>query len=122
MNKIRLLWVSIILSCFVIGCEDDNDLTCGYIDPINEIEWLAEPKGIVDESCNSVILSLFQGKCKRKTVFYIRITDPRVSAEFSATLHNCEEEIIKKLDNSEMQDFLDKVKDRHVIYSCEQRR
>jgi len=120
MNRIRLLLASTILSCFVIGCEEEDDLTCAYIDPVQELGWLSEQIDIVDESCDSVILSLFRAKYKRKTVFYIRVTDPRVSVEFGATLLNCEGEIVKIFDSSELQSFLDKVKERQVIYSCEQ--
>lgn len=108
-----------VVSQLLFGCEKNDDLTCGHADPLSELEWLSEKKTMVDESCSSVILSLFQAKYKRSTVFYTMITDPRVQAEFSVTLCNCDGEVVKVFGNSDLDEYLDKVKESMIIYSCE---
>lgn len=119
-NRTRLpLYVAHVTALILVtGCEEIVDPNCDTMDPLNELEWIAEMTHQVDESCNSIHVSLFQATYKRRTVFYVQITDPQASVAFYAELYNCGGDLIRKFENSEQEEFYDKVTNRKVIYSC----
>ena len=100
------------------GCEDIIDPNCNTMDPVNELEWITELTRQVDESCNSVQMSLFRATYKRHTVFYIQVTDPLAQVVFYVELYDCDGVSIKKFGQNEQDSFYDKVTDRDIIYSC----
>ena len=116
--KLSAVFLFLILFISINSCEKENELPCGLIDPLNELEWMEGLKQSVDESCDAVQLSLFQARYKRKTVFILQVTDPRVNTVFSVSLLNCEGELIKTFGPDDHEEFYRKVTEREVIYSC----
>jgi len=119
MHKFSLVWPVMALSLFLTACEEDNKLPCGKADPIRELEWVEEFTALVDESCSSVQLSLFQAKYRRNTVYFLRVTDPRANVAFSVSLYNCEGLMIREFGSDDQEEFQKKVSQQEVIYRCE---
>ena len=111
-------FLPLTLMLLLTSCEKENELPCGLIDPLNELEWMEGLKQSVDESCDAVQLSLFQARYKRKTVFILQVTDPRVNTVFSVSLLNCGGELIKTFGPDDHEEFYRKVTEREVLYSC----
>jgi len=78
-----------VILLVITSCEENDDHICGTVDPVNELEWISDLTRQVDESCGSVSMSLFQATYRRRTVFYLQITDPLASVVFYIEIYNC---------------------------------
>ena len=118
MKQTRPVFLYVIVLLIFSSCEENDGQVCGTIDPVNELEWISDLTQQVDESCGSVSMSLFQATYGRRTVFYLQITDPLASVVFNVELYNCEGVLVTTFEGSQQDEFYEKVKQKHIIYSC----
>jgi hypothetical protein len=107
------LWMVLLMSC-----DNENDQVCDPANPLEQ-EWMTDLISVVDESCSTCEISLFQAAYKRKSVFYTSMTAPDCSWVFSIDLFNCDGELIRHFSSSEQDAFYDRVSGRQKIYGCE---
>ncbi|MBI9059051.1 MAG: hypothetical protein JEZ01_14900 [Labilibaculum sp.] len=111
---IIILFIFIGLSS--CNSKEETIPTCEFTEPLEDLAWLKEYKESLKDC--SIQISIFQASYKKQTVFYSAVTDPLANSIFSASLWNCEGEIIITFDYNEREKFNELVTNTIVLHRC----
>jgi len=116
MRKI-LYWI--LISGFILaGCDKDKDTIpdCNIENPLEELEWLKDVKNsLTNCSCQ---ISIFQGKYKEKTVYYLMLNDPLCNSVFHVVLWDCNGDVVREYKPGENDLFFSEVETVNNLYTC----
>jgi hypothetical protein len=116
MKKICIL---VILSALLVNCSKDEKVTsnaCNTDNPMENIDWLKAMKdSLTNCSCQ---ISIVQGTYRNHPVFYLALTDPLCDGVLIPTLVDCNGKVVKKYNETDIEDFYHQVSIDTVLYSC----
>lgn len=120
MKKLILAIGIVIL--FTTCKKDKKTDVCKTNNPLKELSWLAAIKDSLATNCGTCGNSIYKAKYKNQVVFFTSVGSLASSIicdyVFSAMLFNCEGVVIKKFDQSNVNEFDTQVIEKSILYSC----
>lgn len=114
----KILYGIFICGFILAGCEKNKDTIpeCNVENPIEKLAWL---KDVKDSFTNCTCqISIFQGKYKEQTVFYVMMNDPLCNGVFHVVLWDCNGDFVKEYKPGENDIFYREVVIVKTLYTC----
>jgi hypothetical protein len=109
----------IVMFFLLVQCGKDDKETanaCNTDNPMETIDWLKAMKdSLTNCSCQ---ISIVQGTYRNHPVFYLALTDPLCDGVLIPTLVDCNGKVVKKYNETDIEDFYHQVSIDTVLYSC----
>jgi hypothetical protein len=108
---------AILLSFFMLSCDDSSDSDCNASYPLEELTWISDYKNSLS-NCTCTV-TIFEGKYLFQTVYFSLMNDPLCNSVFGTTLYNCQGKVIKSYGSGDLIKFGNEVQIGKEIYVCQ---
>lgn len=117
---IKHLSFFLVLGLILTACNKNEAIIpeCNVENPLEELAWLNDIKIYLDEGDCVCTQSIFEGKYKEKTVFFVLLSDPLCDGIFNAALRDCNGEVVKHYGEGESNLFAEEVEITENLYEC----